>query len=50
MVLKGAVGSATCALCECDTNDDGKITSADALRTLKAAVGEPGIVLECPAE
>jgi len=50
LILKGAVGSASCAACECDTNDDGKVSSTDALRTLKAVVGEAGITLDCPSE
>ncbi len=46
-VLKSAVGSAVCAKCECDTNNDSQINASDALRTLKAAVGT--VTLTCPA-
>jgi len=46
-VLKAAVGSQACNKCECDVNDDASISAGDALRTLKAAVGQ-GIDLICP--
>ncbi len=48
LALKVAVGSATCALCVCDTNSSGAVTSQDALFILKFSVGQP-VTLVCPA-
>lgn len=45
--LNAAVGSASCTLCECDTDDSGAVLTSDALRILKNAVGQP-IALDCP--
>jgi uncharacterized membrane protein len=46
-ILRTAVGSSLCALCSCDVDASGAINAADALRTLKAAVGQP-FPLNCP--
>jgi hypothetical protein len=48
-VLRAAVGSAACNVCECDTNNDGFVTATDSLRDLRVAVGQAGVVLTCPA-
>ena len=48
-VLKSAVGTNACNRCECDVNNDGSVTATDALRVLRVAVGQAGIVLTCPA-
>jgi len=48
LALKVAVGTATCALCVCDTNSSGAVTSQDALFILKFSVGQP-VTLVCPA-
>lgn len=45
--LRVAVGIDTCDSRVCDTESSGSVTAADALRVLKAAVGQP-IVLNCP--
>jgi hypothetical protein len=47
-VLRAAVGSLQCLLCECDVDGSGGITAVDALATLRIAVGLPSI-LRCPA-
>jgi hypothetical protein len=46
-ILRVAVGSSLCELCNCDVDSSGSINAADALRTLKAAVGQP-FPLTCP--
>lgn len=46
--LQAAVGSKSCAACECDTDASGSITTSDAQRVLKAAVGQAGVTLVCP--
>lgn len=48
-VLRAAVGSNSCNLCECDVNNDGAVTATDSLRVLRVAVGQSGITLTCPA-
>lgn len=48
-VLKSAVGTTACNLCECDVNGDAQVSATDALRVLRVAVGQNGIVLNCPA-
>lgn len=48
IVLKAAVGGATCDPCLCDINGDAAITATDAFRVLRIAVGQD-IPLECPA-
>lgn len=45
--LRVAVGSAECALCVCDVNDNGGVSTSDALLILKAAVGLD-VSLDCP--
>jgi hypothetical protein len=47
LVLRAAVGSSLCELCNCDVNASGTITAIDALTDLKAAVGQP-VPLTCP--
>ncbi|HET9062967.1 MAG TPA: dockerin type I domain-containing protein, partial [Candidatus Binatia bacterium] len=47
IVLRTAVGTATCEPCVCDADASGAITAADALRLLRAGVGEP-VVRDCP--
>jgi hypothetical protein len=37
--LKAAVSLVTCKRCDCDTDNSGAVTAADALRILNAAVG-----------
>ncbi|HEY2773915.1 MAG TPA: hypothetical protein VGK20_07670 [Candidatus Binatia bacterium] len=49
LTLRSAVGASSCALCECDTNNDQLVTASDALRTLKVAVGDTTLTLTCPA-
>lgn len=46
-VLKAAVGTVDCDLCVCDVTNDAKVTSTDALRILKKAVGQD-VTLSCP--
>jgi hypothetical protein len=47
-ILGAAVGSRTCApQCVCDTNADAAVSASDALRCLRAAVGQP-VALNCP--
>ena len=47
-ILGAAVGSRVCApQCVCDTNADASVTASDALRCLRAAVGQP-VSLNCP--
>ncbi|HEY2773901.1 MAG TPA: PEP-CTERM sorting domain-containing protein [Candidatus Binatia bacterium] len=46
VALHAAVGSVVCALDRCDVDHSGSVTASDALRILKAAVGQP-IVLDC---
>jgi hypothetical protein len=46
--LRAAVGTGDCDLCVCDATGDGKVTSTDALRILRKAVGQ-GVVLGCPS-
>jgi glucose/arabinose dehydrogenase len=41
-VLSAAVGTSSCAACECDVNDSGSVTAADALAVLPVS-------LTCPA-
>lgn len=48
-VLRSAVGSSACNLCECDVNNDGAVTATDSLRDLRVAVGQAGTTLTCPA-
>jgi hypothetical protein len=48
LALSAAVGTAECALCRCDVDDNGGIAASDALRILSVAVGAP-VSLECPA-
>jgi hypothetical protein len=48
VVLRAAVGTATCKTCVCDTTGEGLVTSSDALRVLRFAIGL-GVVLDCPA-
>lgn len=49
VVLRKAVGHmVSCDLCECDTDDDGSITSSDALRVVRAAAGENVGMTSCP--
>jgi hypothetical protein len=47
LVLRAAVGSATCPAARCDTDSNSFVNASDALRILRAAVGlaEP---LDCP--
>ena len=45
--LNAAVGTVTCALCECDVNDDAHVSAVDALLILNKAIGQP-IDLTCP--
>jgi hypothetical protein len=47
VVLRSAVGTASCRVCICDIDDSGAITSTDALRVLRFAVGSP-VELRCP--
>jgi uncharacterized delta-60 repeat protein len=47
IVLRAAVGSSTCAPCQCDTDDSGSIAATDALRVLRTAVGQ-AVTLQCP--
>jgi hypothetical protein len=47
-ILRAAVDSVTCDLMVCDVNDNGAISAADALQTLRKAVGA-GVTLTCPA-
>lgn len=47
--LKTAVGVLTCDLSVCDVDNSKAITAGDALRILKVAVGQPNVVLNCPA-
>ncbi len=47
-ILKVAVGSAACDMRVCDVDGDLAVSTSDALRTLRAAVGQPD-TLECPA-
>ena len=48
LILRAAVGSATCADCVCDVDGSGAVTATDALLTLKKAVGQ-AVELTCPA-
>lgn len=48
MTLSAAVKIRGCAICECDTNSDQMVSASDALRVLKAAVGQPDVTLICP--
>lgn len=41
--LKASVGTAECLLCVCDADGNGKLTSTDALRVLRFAVGGPAL-------
>lgn len=45
--LRAAVGAASCALWACDADGSGAVTTTDALRVLKTAVGQP-TELACP--
>lgn len=45
--LRVAVGSVECDLCVCDVNDNGGVTTTDALVILRAAVGLD-VSLDCP--
>jgi Tol biopolymer transport system component len=47
LALQVAVGSGSCAPCECDVNNSGGINTTDSLLILRAAVGQ-GIGLDCP--
>ena len=47
VVLRTAVGSATCETCVCDVDGSGTVSATDALVTLKIAVGQ-SIALACP--
>lgn len=46
--LRAAVGTSVCAACECDASGDGNTTASDAQRILRRAVGQAGVVLDCP--
>lgn len=46
--LKAAVHQVTCSPRVCDVDNSGAVFSSDALRILKKAVGQVGIVLNCP--
>lgn len=48
LVLRAAVKTSSCALCECDTNNSGDVSASDALLTLRKAVGQ-AVTLTCPA-
>jgi TolB protein len=48
VVLRAAVGSATCDACVCDVNDSGGVTASDALIVLRRAIGL-SVELLCPA-
>lgn len=45
--LNTATGLASCRACRCDTDSSGNITSSDAARILRSAVGQP-VELTCP--
>jgi hypothetical protein len=45
--LNAAVGSLDCALCDCDVNDDARLSALDALLILNKAIGQP-VDLDCP--
>ena len=47
ITLKAAVGLTTCALCECDVNDDEAVNATDALLILKKSV-ELDVTFDCP--
>ncbi len=47
LVLKAAVGSASCALDICDANGSQSVSAADALLILKKAVGS-AVTMDCP--
>jgi hypothetical protein len=47
-ILGAGVGSRTCTpVCICDTDASGAISASDALRCLRAAVGQP-VTIDCP--
>jgi hypothetical protein len=48
-MLRAAVGLADCLPCLCDVDSNGRVAASDALRCLRAAVGQSGVELVCPA-
>ncbi|HYC53477.1 MAG TPA: hypothetical protein VEL28_00860 [Candidatus Binatia bacterium] len=48
--LRAAVGALACPMWVCNVDNNGSINAGDALRILKFAVGQQGVVLDCPDE